>query len=65
MSAVVNGRYLASDSGFLEKRRRGLQRFSNALIRHPVLSREQLVVQFLTVPTVGLPSIGLVIIANS
>lgn len=36
-----------------------MQRFSNALIRHPVLSREQLVVQFLTVPTVrGMSILG-------
>lgn len=27
-------------------------RFTNALVRHPVLSQEQLVVMFLTVPTV-------------
>jgi PX domain len=49
----VNGTHLAADSSsFLEKRRRGLVRFTNALIQHPVLSQEQLVVMFLTVPTV-------------
>lgn len=48
----INGNHLATDSGFLEKRRRGLARFSNALVRHPVLREEQLVVMFLTVPTV-------------
>lgn len=37
----------------MEKRRRGLARFLNALVRHPVLSQEQLVVMFLTVPTVS------------
>ncbi|TQB69239.1 Sorting nexin mvp1 [Monascus purpureus] len=48
----VNGTHLAADSNsFLEKRRRGLVRFVNALARHPVLSQEQLVVMFLTVPT--------------
>ncbi|RDW94832.1 PX-containing protein [Coleophoma crateriformis] len=47
----VNGNHLAADSTFIEKRRRGLSRFSNALIRHPVLSQEQLVIMFLTVPT--------------
>lgn len=36
----------------MEKRRRGLARFLNALVRHPVLCQEQLVVMFLTVPTV-------------
>lgn len=52
----VNGTHLAADSSsFLEKRRRGLVRFTNALIQHPVLSQEQLVVMFLTVPTVRLP----------
>ncbi|GAD99039.1 sorting nexin Mvp1 [Paecilomyces variotii No. 5] len=49
---AVNGTHLAADSSsFLEKRRRGLVRFANALVRHPVLSQEQLVVMFLTVPT--------------
>ncbi|KAK2754590.1 Sorting nexin mvp1 [Arachnomyces sp. PD_36] len=48
----VNGTHLAADStSFLEKRRRGLVRFTNALVRHPVLNQEQLVVMFLTVPT--------------
>ncbi|KAF7596774.1 Sorting nexin mvp1 [Aspergillus hancockii] len=41
----------ADSNAFLEKRRRGLVRFTNALIRHPVLSQEQLVIMFLTVPT--------------
>lgn len=49
---AVNGTHLAADSSsFLEKRRRGLVRFTNALIQHPILSQEQLVVMFLTVPT--------------
>ncbi|PBP27466.1 PX domain-containing protein [Diplocarpon rosae] len=47
----VNGSHLAADSTFIEKRRRGLARFTNALVRHPVLSQEQLVIMFLTVPT--------------
>lgn len=52
----VNGTHLAADSSsFLEKRRRGLVRFTNTLIQHPVLSQEQLVIMFLTVPTVRLP----------
>lgn len=49
----VNGNHLAADNTFIEKRRRGLARFANALVRHPVLSQEQLVVMFLTVPTVS------------
>ncbi|KAF2743195.1 hypothetical protein M011DRAFT_451663 [Sporormia fimetaria CBS 119925] len=48
---AINGNYLAADASFVEKRRRGLARFVNALVRHPVLSQEQLVVMFLTVPT--------------
>ncbi|KAK3703917.1 Sorting nexin mvp1 [Vermiconidia calcicola] len=47
----INGNHIAADSTFLEKRRRGLARFANALVRHPVLREEQLVVMFLTVPT--------------
>lgn len=50
---AVNGNHLSNDGGFIEKRRRGLSRFLNALVRHPVLSQEQLVVMFLTVPTVS------------
>lgn len=49
---AINGNHLAADTTFLEKRRRGLARFANALVRHPVLRDEQLVVMFLTVPTV-------------
>lgn len=48
----INGNYIAADSSFVEKRRRGLARFANALVRHPILREEQLVVMFLTVPTV-------------
>lgn len=49
----VNGNHLAADGiTFLEKRRKGLARFMNALVQHPVLSQETLVVMFLTVPTV-------------
>lgn len=60
----INGNHIASDSAFVEKRRRGLVRFTNALVRHPILREEQLVVMFLTVPTVDAcfhlitPSIG-------
>lgn len=49
---AVNGKHIAADNLFIEKRRRGLARFANALVRHPVLREEQLVVMFLTVPTV-------------
>ena len=50
---AVNGNHLSNDTAFIEKRRRGLARFLNALVRHPVLGQEQLVVMFLTVPTVS------------
>ncbi|KAK0736400.1 hypothetical protein B0T21DRAFT_179371 [Apiosordaria backusii] len=48
---AVNGNHLSNDGAFIEKRRRGLARFLNALVRHPVLSQEQMVIMFLTVPT--------------
>ncbi|KAH9230388.1 hypothetical protein K456DRAFT_1727444 [Colletotrichum gloeosporioides 23] len=48
---AVNGNHLSNDGAFIEKRRRGLARFLNALVRHPVLSQEQLIIMFLTVPT--------------
>ncbi|KAL6787121.1 hypothetical protein J3E68DRAFT_440691 [Trichoderma sp. SZMC 28012] len=48
---AVNGNHLSNDGAFIEKRRRGLGRFLNAIVRHPVLSAEQLVIMFLTVPT--------------
>ncbi|CAI4218993.1 unnamed protein product [Parascedosporium putredinis] len=48
---AVNGNHLSNDRAFMEKRRRGLARYLNALVRHPILGQEQLVVMFLTVPT--------------
>ncbi|TDZ73420.1 Sorting nexin mvp1 [Colletotrichum trifolii] len=48
---AVNGNHLSNDGAFIEKRRRGLARFLNALVRHPVLGQEQLIIMFLTVPT--------------
>lgn len=53
---AVNGNHLSNDGGFIEKRRRGLGRFLNAVVRHPILGQEQLVVMFLTVPTVSCPT---------
>ncbi|SCU81744.1 LAMI_0B07492g1_1 [Lachancea mirantina] len=40
-----------ADAIFLEKRRKGLTRFINILMKHPVLSKDDLVLTFLTVPT--------------
>lgn len=48
---TVDGNYLSSDTSFLERRRRGLSRFVNQLVKHPVLRNEQLVIMFLTVDT--------------
>ncbi|KAI8960160.1 hypothetical protein F5Y11DRAFT_330694 [Daldinia sp. FL1419] len=48
---ALNGNHLSNDGAFIEKRRRGLARFLNTLVRHPVLGQEQLVIMFLTVPT--------------
>ncbi|SGZ55365.1 CIC11C00000004481 [Sungouiella intermedia] len=39
------------DSQFLQRRRRGLHRFLNQLVKHPVLRQEPIVVTFLSVPT--------------
>lgn len=39
------------DSQFLQRRRRGLHRFLNQLVKHPVLVQEPIVVTFLSVPT--------------
>ncbi|KAF9101814.1 Sorting nexin mvp1 [Mortierella sp. AM989] len=40
----------AADEAFLERRLRGLTRFMNALMRHPVLRNDPLVISFLTEP---------------
>ncbi|KAI9310557.1 hypothetical protein BX666DRAFT_1869510, partial [Dichotomocladium elegans] len=39
------------DSVFLEKRRKGLSRFINAVVRHPVLRSDEIVIKFLTEPS--------------
>lgn len=39
-----------NDTLFLQRRRRGLQRFINQLCKHPVLAKENIVQMFLTVP---------------
>lgn len=40
-----------ADAQFLERRRKGLVRFINLVIKHPVLSKDDLLLTFLTVPT--------------
>ncbi|KAI8973923.1 hypothetical protein BDB01DRAFT_808137 [Pilobolus umbonatus] len=39
------------DAAFLEKRRKGLSRFINAVIRHPILRQDEIVSRFLTEPS--------------
>jgi hypothetical protein len=39
------------DATFLEKRRKGLSRFINAIIRHPILRQDDIVNRFLTEPS--------------
>ncbi|KAI9271800.1 hypothetical protein BDA99DRAFT_501024 [Phascolomyces articulosus] len=39
------------DSAFLEKRRKGLSRYINAVIRHPTLRNDDVVIKFLTEPS--------------
>lgn len=39
------------DATFLEKRRKGLSRFINAIIRHPILRKDDIVSRFLTEPS--------------
>lgn len=40
-----------ADAVFLERRRRGLTRFINLVMKHPILSKDDLLLTFLTVPT--------------
>ncbi|ODQ55147.1 hypothetical protein SAICODRAFT_17546 [Saitoella complicata NRRL Y-17804] len=47
---AVNGHYLSADAAFLERRRRGLKRFLEGVVGHPVLGRDVLVGVFLSVP---------------
>ncbi|KFH71195.1 hypothetical protein MVEG_01497 [Podila verticillata NRRL 6337] len=44
------GASLVADETFLARRLRGLTRFMNALVRHPVLKNDPLIVSFLTEP---------------
>ncbi|QSL66093.1 hypothetical protein MERGE_000468 [Pneumocystis wakefieldiae] len=47
----VNGHYLSRDSAFLERRYKGLSRFINAVVRHPIFRDDPLVIAFLTIST--------------
>ena len=62
---IVNGHYLSAESDFVERRRRGLIRFMNSIVRHPVLRDDDIVVAFITVPTVLLPGIHYLTLRNS
>lgn len=48
LSIPVAGKHLGGDEGFVERRRRGLQRYLRSLCAHPTLSRDPLVRTFLT-----------------
>jgi hypothetical protein len=43
---------MIGDDMFEERRRKGLVRFINAIVRHPILGRDQVVVAFLSHPSV-------------
>ncbi|BFZ64343.1 Sorting nexin mvp1 [Saitoella coloradoensis] len=47
---AVNGHYLSADAAFLERRRRGLKRFLEGVVGHPILGKDVLVGVFLSVP---------------
>lgn len=47
---AVQGRHLATDDLFLERRRRGLERFLTYSVNHPVLKQDGLLKTFLTEP---------------
>lgn len=51
ISLLTNLVGASPDSQFLQRRRRGLHRFLNQLVKHPVLKQEPIVITFLTVPT--------------
>lgn len=45
---AVNGYHFVADEGFLERRRRGLQRFLEKVVNHPVLGSDGVVNTFMT-----------------
>ncbi|ODQ68014.1 hypothetical protein NADFUDRAFT_48675 [Nadsonia fulvescens var. elongata DSM 6958] len=47
-SLTVDGKYLSADSSFLDRRRKGLTRFLNNLLAHPLLTEDDLVKKFIT-----------------
>ncbi|GAA5959896.1 hypothetical protein JCM3765_000635 [Sporobolomyces pararoseus] len=44
------GHFIGQDEGFLERRKRGLERFMNSLVNHPVLSKDAILNKFLNEP---------------
>jgi hypothetical protein len=48
------GHFIGQDEGFLERRKRGLERFLNSLVNHPVLSKDAILLKFLNEPNVRL-----------
>lgn len=45
--------HILEDDSFLEKRQKGLARFINSVVRHPTLKCDEVVVTFLTEPSVS------------
>ncbi|TIC37799.1 hypothetical protein E3Q02_01562 [Wallemia mellicola] len=48
---TVSGHSLSTDANFLETRRRGLQRYMNFILNHPILKTDGLVLTFLETPS--------------
>lgn len=48
----LNGKHALVDAHFLERRRRGLQRFSEAIINHPIFRVDGLVQAFFAEPSI-------------
>lgn len=51
LSLLINTVGASPDSQFLQRRRRGLYRFLNQLIKHPILKVEPVVITFLNLPS--------------
>ncbi|GAA5881960.1 hypothetical protein JCM16303_003484 [Sporobolomyces ruberrimus] len=49
-SIQYQGHFIGQDEGFLERRKRGLERCLNSLVNHPVLSRDAILNKFLNDP---------------
>ncbi|GAA5909931.1 uncharacterized protein JCM6883_003142 [Sporobolomyces salmoneus] len=50
-SIQYQGHFIGQDEGFLERRKRGLERFVNSLTNHPVVRKDAILQKFLNEPT--------------